>query len=187
MKKLLAIALICNAAVLTLPAHAEGAFAGVSVDRTKYDLDVTVGGVTSSSSNRTTGYKLFGGYDFTQNWAVEGGYADFGSGDNNVNGTGIRLKPTAFYVAGKGIIPLNDAFSLFGKLGASRNHSELTGTGLAQGLSQTSNRTSLYAGIGAQYNLNKNVAFTLEYENFGKIGDSGSKLDTISIGARYSF
>jgi hypothetical protein len=38
-----------------------------------------------------------------------------------------------------------------------------------------------------QYNLNQQVALTVEYERYGKSKDFGAKADVWTVGARYSF
>lgn len=64
---------------------------------------------------------VFGGYQFTQNFAAELGYTQFSQAEfKNINGTGLNgtTKENAIDLVGKAILPLQDGFSIFGKAGA---------------------------------------------------------------------
>lgn len=113
---------------------------------------------TNGGDKRDTAYKLYAGYDFHRNWGVEGGWADLGK-PNYPQGEG---RETAWFIAGRGILPINEQFNAFAKLGATRNKLDLGGD---------KTRTDLLAGVGAEYNFNKQVGLRLEYEDFGKFGD----------------
>ena len=52
---------------------------------------------------------------------------------------------------------------------------------------QRQSENGLYAGLGAQYNVNQQVALTLEYERYGKSHDFGPKPDAVTVAARYNF
>ncbi len=68
-----------------------------------------------------------------------------------------------------------------------RNHNEVETTGLAA-VSGSENKTALYASVGAEYALNKNVKVSLEYENYGKSDiDQGRKSGAVTAGLRYNF
>jgi OmpA-OmpF porin, OOP family len=128
-----------------------------------------------------------------KNFAVEGGYTDFGSSDYNYSvGSAaghIDSKSHAFYLAGKGSMPINQQLSVFGKLGVAYNKNEVHGTGLAAPYAVgDGNRTNLYASVGGEYALNEKVSLSLEYEHYGKNGiDQGRKKGAVSLGARYNF
>ncbi|WP_038500997.1 outer membrane beta-barrel protein [Janthinobacterium agaricidamnosum] len=193
MKKIL-FALIASATTLTAGmsmAHAEGAYAGVGVTASRYKFDVpNVASGDDHSGTKAAG-KLFAGYDFNQTWAVEGGYEDFGSRDYNFTQNGgatgsVSTASHGFYVAGKATMPVNDQVGVFGKLGVARNHDSISGSGAAAGLSGD-NKTGLYASVGAQYAINKNVSLTAEVEHFGQSADQGHKSTALSLGARYNF
>lgn len=184
MKKLI-FALIAGATAMGA-AQAQGPYVGVgiaSADHT-YNLPGTANG--SSDGYKASG-KLFGGYEFDKTWGVEAGYTDFRKSDYNYTLNGAAGHATSdghsFYVAGKASVPLNDQFSLFGKLGAARNKATLSDAVFHNDYS----KTEAYGALGGQYNLNKQVALTLEYERYGKSRDFGAKSDVWTVGARYSF
>lgn len=198
MKKNIVFALIASVTALggMSAAHAAdqvGPYAGVGVvvSQHKYSLsNDTSGG--DRKSDEWSG-KIFGGYQLNKNLAVEGGYTDFGSSGYNysvgaANGH-IDSKSHAFYVAGKGSMPINQQMSVFGKLGVAYNKNEVHGTGLAAPYAVgDNNRTNLYASVGGEYALNEKVSLSLEYEHYGKNDvDQGRRKGAVSLGARYSF
>lgn len=190
MKKQVIATIFGAALALPLMAQAEGAYIGANVGRTEQKVNVDAGSLTDNA----TGFKLYGGYDFTKNFGAEAGYVHFGKGEvsatDSVNTVSISGKPKALYLAVTGTLPLNDQFSLFAKAGVARNSTKVTGTINGVSESEKLKRTSAMFGLGAAYNVTKNVALVAEYENFGKvIKEDGVSLkaNIISIGARYKF
>lgn len=180
MKKLI-FAVIAGASIMGA-AQAEGGYIGAGVVSTKQ----AAGGGDYKASG-----KLFGGIELDKTWGVEAGYTDYRS--TSYIGTG-GLTPTttkghATYLAGKGTMPLNEQFSLFGKLGVANVKAEAvtTGSGVPVISSLSESKTGAYAAIGAQYNLNKQVALTAEYERYGQSRSYGAKPDAWTVAARYSF
>ena len=196
MKKLVLASLIASATVLALPAHAEGPYIGAAVTRSS-NYSPFVGGTnkTFGSDNSPTGYKLSGGYGFADDWALEAGYADFGSAKTDYTLGGVAgsastnarqsADANSMFLAAKKSFAMSDSVALFVKLGASRNHYSMSDTAVGS-VDSSSNKTSLYGGLGVAYNLSKNIALTLEAESFGKNG-AGENIRTLSAGARYSF
>ena len=193
MKKLLLTTLTTIALSSISTAHAEGAYVGADVLFGHYGLENS--GVSSwNGGGETVSGRVLAGYNFNSNWAIEGGYADFGSSKYNftaasgVNGS-LDVNSHAWYVAAKGSIPINETFSLYGKLGLTTNNVDRDGTGPASDATQRVTNTGLYAGIGAQYKLSEKVAVTLELEHFGQLNSYGNDTNTIliSTGVRYSF
>ena len=190
MKKLI-VALIAGAAAMSA-AQAQTtqprAYVGVGV-ATADHADSSAGGLANYNSD---GYKasakIFGGYEFDQNWGVEAGYTDIRNSDfsySNADGTtgGGHTKGYGYYVAGKYNVPVNDQFSVYGKLGL--QHSERKLESPALNLKDTD--TGAYGAVGLQYNINQQVALTAEYERYGKSKAFGAKADAWTVGARYSF
>ena len=191
MKKLIVALIATTAAVGAAQAQTTQtqprAYVGVGI-ATADHVNSSTGGLTNFDSD---GYKasgkIFGGYEFDQNWGVEAGYTDFRNSDfnytaNGVNGSG-HTKGNSYYVAGKYNYPVNEQFSVYGKLGL--QHSERKLETAALNLKNTD--TGAYGAVGVQYNLNQQVALTAEYERYGKSKDFGAKADVWTVGARYSF
>jgi OOP family OmpA-OmpF porin len=195
MKKIL-FALIASATALTgVTAHAADAgtaYVGAGIVGSRYSFDVPNAVSSDGHSGNKASGKIFAGYNIDKTFAVEGGYTDFGSKSYNYSVAGanghLESDSHSFYVAGKASTPINEQFSVFGKLGAARNHSSVAATGIASGYANSGNKTALYASIGGEYALNKNVSLSLEYEHYGKTeSDLGRKTGAITGGLRYNF
>ena len=190
MKKLI-FALIAGTALAgAAQAQTTGPRAYVGVGVATADHDYNLAGTTNGSSD---GYKasgkIFGGYDFDRTWGAEVGYTDFRSSDYNYTFNGATGRATSdghsFYVAGKATAPINEQFEVFGKLGVARNKSSLSATNAV--FNRDESKTEGYGALGAQYNINKQVALTLEYERYGKSKDFGAKADVWTVAAKYNF
>ncbi|WP_308923315.1 porin family protein [Janthinobacterium sp. J1-1] len=192
MKKIL-FAMIASATALSAmsAAHAEGPYVGVGVTANRYDFSVPGATSADNHSGAKAGGKVFAGYDLNQTWAVEGGYADFGSKDYSyVNGAGaggnVKSDSHGYYLAGKATMPVTEKVGVFGKLGVARVDNSLSGSGLSTGI-RGENKTGVYASLGAQYAINEKVSLTAEVEHFGKSADQGHKATGLAVGARYNF
>lgn len=195
MKKIL-FAMIASATALTgvsaYAADAGSAYVGAGIVGSRYNFDVPVTSASDDHSGNKASGKIFGGYNIDKMWAVEGGYTDFGNQSYNytLNGANGRLESSAhsWYLAGKGTMPINDQFAVYGKLGVSRNHNSVDATGVAAGYGGSGNKNALYASVGGEYALNKNVSLSLEYEHYGKNDiDLGRKTGAITGALRYNF
>jgi OOP family OmpA-OmpF porin len=159
------------------------AYVGVGINFADRNYLSPAGATNVNDDGYRASGKIFAGYDFSNMYGIEGGYTDFRKSNSNftLNGTSASVSNDAhaWYLAGKVQQPLNDQFSVFGKLG-------VTQVKYTQGL-LSDDKTGLYAGLGAQYNVNKNVAFTAEYERYGKSNDFGPKPNTWTVAAKYSF
>ncbi len=186
MKKNVLFALIAALAA-PLAAHAEGNYyVGGNVGRAEQKVDVD----GLSFKEHKTAYKVYGGYNYTENFGVEVGFADLREAEKTGNGARIASKPQSLYVAAVGILPLEDQFALFGKVGVAYNHVKVSASVAGFSGSGSDNQASPYVSVGASYQLNKNVSFVAEYEYFGKIakdGDANIKANLVSVGARYAF
>ncbi len=179
MKKLIFAAIAT--ATLMGTAQAEG-YIGAGIVSTKQ--------AAGSGDYKASG-KIFGGIELDKTWGVEAGYTDFRSATYTNSGA---LTPTttdghATYIAGKGMVPLNDQFSFFGKLGVANVKVEAVtaGSGLPVTSSLSQSKTGAYAALGAQYNLSKQVALTAEYERYGQSRSYGAKPDAFTVAAKFNF
>lgn len=208
MKKIIALSLL--AATSAAFAQGSGFYVGGSVGQsnTKFktdDFSLSSPFVDESKDRSDTAWKLFAGYNYNQYLGVEVGYADLGApkykytGVNGVVGSGeIKAEETSWFAAAKGTLPINDQFNVFGKLGFTRNHLKASGdititapVSVSISGSESKTKASVLYGVGAQYNVTKQIGIRLEYENFGKFGneeDTGrTKVDLWSAGVTYTF
>ena len=151
-----------------------------------------------TEDNSSTGYKLFGGYQFNRNFAVEGGYFDLGRFNYSLNTTPLGTFSADTRVRGLnldlvGFLPLTEQFSVFGRAGAayaqSRANFARTGA-LPLANSPTSrNDTNLKVGIGMQYAFTEALALRAELERY-RVSDpvrNRGNIDMASIGLVYRF
>jgi len=105
-------------------------YGGLSIGQSQVKFDDNVlpiagATATSLSKNETdTGFKAYVGYRLHQNFALEGGYTDFGkfSATRTMTAPGsgtvhADLKASGWHVDAVGIWPIQNNFSLFAKLG----------------------------------------------------------------------
>lgn len=142
------------------------------------------------------GYRHFGGYRFSRNWGVELGYSDLGrslEGEEPWSHAQQRFgaQTSAWTVAGTGVLPLGNAFSIQGRLGFSLTAPDATliapGSGIGSALPRY--RSTVLWGFGGQYDVTGSVGLRLDYNNFGRLNDdpNGARSDLWSINAVVRF
>lgn len=177
-KKLLAAVL---SAVLIVPvaAHAEGSYFKVDVGQSKYKNDLGKENETAAS--------IAYGFSIDKNFGVELGYINFGKIKDVGEGFSGSTQRQALYLAGVGSLPLTDAFSVFAKLGVAVNRYEDKFVSEFSSQLEEVTKTKSMVGLGLAYNFTKDIAGTLEYQHFGKIGSDDLKVSTVTLGVRYGF
>jgi len=192
MKKLIVALIAATAAMGAAQAQtaqtAPRTYVGVGIANVDHDYS-SIGGLNvTDKDGYNANAKIFGGYEFNQNWGTEIGYTQFRSSDFSYNAAGVNGRGNsdgkAYYVAAKYQYPLNDQFAVYGKLGVERSVSRLTNVGV---YNQSQGDTGAYASVGVQYNFTPQVGVVAEYERYGKEKDFGAKPDVWTVGARYSF
>jgi OOP family OmpA-OmpF porin len=168
MKKI-SLALLLSA-FIAAPAFAAdtGGYAGLKLG----SADKSVNGV----SERNGAFGIFGGYSFNPYVAVELGYTDLGSMISGV------VKFTSWDVSAVGTFPINQQFSIYGKLGFADTKEE--------GLGLSGTRSTATYGLGGQFNVNPNVGIRLGWEHYG-FGDGSiwaeGDASLVSVSALYKF
>ena len=133
------------------------------------------------TSNRPRSYRVFGGYNLNEHFALEAGYKGYGRFKFGLPAT---VDISAFQVAARGNLQLGESWTVFAKAGASRVKVEQTGVNLGD-LSET--RPLL--GIGAGFAVTKNIGLELEFLDSGSIRSDRFKLNLRQLQAnvKYSF
>jgi OOP family OmpA-OmpF porin len=186
MKKhiILAALLLSSAVAIAAP----GAYVGVNAGSTDQKLSAE----GESGSETSTGFKVYGGYQATDAIGIEAGYAAFGKASAGDDEFYLSAKPTAFYAAVTGTMPVSPSLDLFGKLGVAKSETTITAFDGGVGGSVERKGTSALFGIGAQYKFSDTMSLVAEYENYGKVakfdeGDLSLKITQVSIGLRVAF
>jgi OOP family OmpA-OmpF porin len=168
-------------AVITTPALAKdtGAYAGGSIGLTSIDIcsELNALGATSCD-DEDTGLKVFGGYKFNRNLAVEGGYVDFGEISASAGTSTVRVSSDALFAAAVGILPVSGQFSVFGKVGLFMW--DLTGTGTGIG-TISDDGTDVFIGLGLNFDITQQFAVRAEWESYD------DEMTMLSAGVQYNF
>jgi OmpA-OmpF porin, OOP family len=128
--------------------------------------------------DKDSAWKLFGGYRFNRNFALEASYFDWGEASGTVGGVGrVSAGQTSMGIAAVGTLDLAPQFSIFGKAGFLLTEQELPA-------SSAPNReeTEFHYGIGARFAFAPNWAARAEWEKTEKL-----KVQMLSIGVEYRF
>lgn len=157
-------------------------------------------GVASISDNSNdTAYKLFGGYQFNKNFALEAGYFDLGKFGyaattvpaGTLNG---KIKLSGLNIDAVGMLPLDKKFSVFARLGLqyaqAKDEFSSTGAVPVPVVANPSKSTANYkAGLGVQYDFNKALGMRIEAERYrvdDAVGNKGD-INMYSLGLVYRF
>jgi OOP family OmpA-OmpF porin len=208
-----AAVLILGLAATPSMALAEGWYGGLGFGNTKAKDDTTCSdlsgildpGYSCSTDDKDTGKKVFVGYQFNKNGAVEFGYVDLGKFTASASGTvtppGITVsasgdtKAKGFNVTLVGSLPVTNEFAVLGRIGLFRwdvdASASASGGGVSAGGSDSATGADLTFGVGAQYDFSKTVGARVEWERFQDLGDQGttgqSDVDLLSLSLVFRF
>ena len=204
------LSLLALAALISPYALADdlGWYGGANIGRSAATIDdaritsgLTSGGLATSSisdRDRSTGFKLYGGYQFHRNFALEGGYFDLGKFGYTANtiptGTldgNIKLK--GFNLDAVGILPITDRFSALGRVGLNyaKASDSFAGTGAVSVANPNPSKsgTNYKLGVGLQYAFTEALGLRAEVERYrvnDAVGNKGH-VDLFSVGLVYRF
>jgi OmpA-OmpF porin, OOP family len=189
LKKLAAIALLS----LSSTAFAQtGLYVGLGAGRASAEIDAA--GLTSVDDS-DTGFKIYGGYEFTPNFAVEVGYADLGklsAVDATPPPTSTSFESSAVFADAVGLWPINREVSLFARAGFAFTTLDIRSS--TPGLGSVvagEDETNLKLGLGAQFNVTRNVALRAEWERYLDVGEDAttgeSDVDVMGVSLNVRF
>ena len=189
---MLRIILLAVASLVAAPAAAQGFYVGAHFGEATYKGSCDD---VSTCDNSDTAWRVLGGYQFNQNFAIEAGYADLGeiSGrDNTGFGTGTATaQATAMDVVAVVMLPLANRFGLYGKAGIYRaevdTHVSLPGLG-SDSASESNNGFTF--GAGVSFSLAQNIALRGEWQRYREVGgdETGEDdIDVLSVGVVFRF
>lgn len=104
--------------------------------------------------------KIFAGYHFIPNFAIELAYSDFG----NYHGE----RADAYSLSAVATVPVDDTWDLFAKFGVTENHTKFA---------ESTNHVDMLTGIGFVYKATQDVSLRFGYENYGKMMNDGSAIN----------
>jgi OOP family OmpA-OmpF porin len=210
--------LFCSLLVMGTAAQAEGVYILASggqshfnPDISRSDLDDTWTGsglaiLSSKFEKEDIAYKLQVGYQFNENFALEGGYIDLGKTEYKANLTDFvsvsGYDKVGFEAKGWNLdalltLPINAGFSMFFKGGIFRAESKvyekiyLTNgvTSFSDNASDTDKKVIAKYGLGVAYNFFRGLSARVEVERFNnlKVDPIEADVDLYSLGISYQF
>lgn len=171
---------------------------------------VAANGAASTIVNEdsgSTGLKVFLGYRFHPNFAVEGGYASLGetSVQSDFRSAGVpstsvgtfdlKYKMTAPFIDAVGIFPFNEKWSAIGRIGASytRTSADINGSPLTLVISsndKTEKKLREKFGAGIDYNMTAAFTVRAEWERYkapDPLSDEVFDVDIASVSVLFRF
>ncbi len=160
-------------------------YIGGSLGSTKLDVsseEQTLRESEGGAFNDTdTGFKLFVGFRFHENFAAEVFYADLGKLLLEISD--LRYTSSTYGVSVLGILPVAEHYELFGKVGF--HETDTVGDSeIFTAFNEVGTRNGPLFGIGAAYNINP-VSIRAEYELYEL--DAGEDISMMSVGIAYNF
>jgi hypothetical protein len=134
--------------------------------------------------------KFFGGYQLSENFGLQVGYARIRDLNQNTGKGATLLVQTArgrsAFAAGTARWPLGDSFALTGKLGVSFGKVSAVNPVNAATSQLLGSKTSLLVGSGVEYVFNNHLAMSLELESYGHLSPQ-VRGNLITLGTRFTF
>jgi len=202
----LAIAATClGASVIAAPASAQW-YAGGNAGRSQIQYnggqlatDLSIHGITGTGSinNSDLGFKLFGGYQLNDTFAVEAGYVNLGK--FGLTGSYSRPLPAGTFTGDLksqgvnvdlvGSVGMGDQLSVYGRIGGAYLNTKASAAASTASFVGYSNATKdqivADLGVGFQFEVSKGFAARLEWQHFFQVGDSTTgrtDIDLFSLG-----
>jgi OmpA-OmpF porin, OOP family len=186
-----------------------GWFAGANLGQSKARIDDArisarlqgsgLGVSRFQEDERDLGGKVFGGYKFNPNFALEAGYFNLGRFEYTATTVPAgslagRLKVQGLNIDAVGILPFTEEFSGFGRVGLNyaQSKSNFVGTGAVPASSNSSHSKrdlNYKLGLGLQYDFTNTVGMRAEWERYrinDAVGNNGD-IDLVSLGVVFMF
>ena len=164
------------AALLALPAAAQtamsGFYVGAGVGQSKAKDWCALGGFDSCDDKKTA-WKIFGGYQFTPNFAVDAGYTKLGKFTASFGPETEEAKVTAWEASLLAGAPLVGGLSIFARLGLYRASVEDVDN--LFGTFKHDNNDFTY-GLGLGYDFTRNLGVRAEWQRYNKVGGGETAL-----------
>ena len=181
-----AIALALSLAAGAAAAQEAGFYVGASAGTSKISSGgCEEGGLPSgvSCEDTTTSFKVFGGYQFNRNLALEAGYTDnLATLELRGFGQSVETTASAFELLVVPSLPVTESFSIYGKLGVYAANTEVR--------TVSESNTGGTIGAGLAWHINKNLTARADWQRYASIGGDTvgeADVDTFNIGLLVRF
>ena len=160
----------------TSPAMAEGFYGGAGLGLVNIEEE----DLGESFKDSPFGWRIFGGYDFNENFALEGAYVSSGTAEDTVFGEDVEVEFSGFTVSAVGLLPLSDTMDLIAKAGFYTGEQEVT----VQGFTLDEDDDGFTVGAGMRFRTSDQFVVRGELDWFDTDLDS---LWSVSVGFQYYF
>jgi OmpA-OmpF porin, OOP family len=177
--------LLAIAALALSGAASAQTYGVISVGSSKHNLDCA--GATTCDKTGTA-FKLLGGYKFNPNFAVEGGYMNFGKSRAADAGDSLSLKVDGFGIGGAFHQDFATNWNFVARLGLAQIKTKASATLGGVGGSDSDSSAQLYGGLGLGYKLTKQMSIDAAWD-FSKAEFAGEKgnVNAYSVGLTFAF
>lgn len=188
MKKMMTAVAAVMALAAAGAAQAEG-YVGAGIGATHGNIDCT-GASTCDTSD--VGGKIFGGYKFTPNLGIEGGYVSFGKvkGEGTLFGSpaAASQKTSSFYVAAAGFVDFSPEWNGVARLGVASTKADIDASIGAQSGSDSQTHTDAFFGLGVGYRVTKNFTVSLDADfTRSEYADEKMSVRMLGVSGVFSF
>lgn len=194
--RLVLAAAAAAACLFSAPALAQRLYLGFSAGRADVDESIAIPGLIDpggSFDGKDGAFKLFGGYQVNQNFALEAAFVDLG--DVTYSGfftgptitgpvSGGRIQNSGFNLSAVGVVPLGQSFVLFGKVGMFLWYSEATDVTGGFAFRSEEDGSDLSLGLGASFAIGPKASLRAEWERFEI---SNTDVDLVTVGFAFRF
>ncbi len=147
--------------------------------------------------NNTGALRLFGGYQFTPNWAVELGYLSsgsfsmsqsdqFGTVQSDMKISGLELSGVYKFTQGVPGLFLKAGVTQFKVKGSSRDTA--TGTGVVTTENESISGNGALFGLGYETTLSGNISGRIGFTRYQRVaGESDANVNAVYLGLKYNF
>lgn len=166
-----------------LTAKADGYF-GIGLGRSLTNIDIKVNGLETKLEESDSSIKFYAGWEYNNNWSIEGALIDFGTPSAFINGADVALDVQGLELSARYFHQIAERTQFFAKAGLLFQDAELVAT-----IPETEIRASSFdgggepmLGAGFSFMTSDHVSLRLEAQ-IAKEGDG--RLMLFSLGVEY--
>ena len=173
------------ATLLSGAALAGDGYFGLAGGATKQNFDCT-GSTSCDTSGK--GAKVYGGYKFTPQFAVEAGYTSFGKVEAKVYAVNVEYATSAVFASGVVFVPLGSEFELVGRLGIASVKAKPSASLFSASFSDSETKANPYFGLELGYAIASDVKLTAGADfSKSKYKSETTNAALYSVGLRLEF
>ncbi|MDB1122732.1 outer membrane beta-barrel protein [Vibrio algarum] len=142
---------------------------------------------SSECNNNTSGFGLYGGYQFTPWFALEAAVTDYGSPNARYGASKVSADILGSELTGLFSYDVSQHFDIYLRAGAAYQNIDKESGSIAE---QTSNEWGIVSAVGLDYLLSENWSLRGEYQFIDGIGNDElmqADMHFISLGLTYHF